>query len=287
MSYFKSKGPGFQEYLEAFKTLETKLGSFKSELLCCLWGESKELLYEAQEKLILSVEKQLGLSVQKIDLSDYSNPSDLEALLAQKDLFSTKRFFCLLVKNQDKSLETCLKLLKSRSWQPGVVLLCFPKASLASKLFKSLVAMQAFLIPCFSPKNFYEQKAYLEYLCDEFSLRLDSGAKKLIYEAYKFDVYETRNLIKQLSFSFLQQKKVLSSQDLQPFCDYLQEEQVFKISDFLLRLEYQKAEVYCLGLLRSGASLLSLTGVFAFHLRQATRFLEEKKDPLLKAKHPP
>lgn len=245
----------------------SKLGSAKDfPKMVFFWGTSDYLLLKAQ---ILFKAK-------------WGSFSDAEATIYDADDLRTLDPETLFMQNSFFNQDSLILLAKAETYEKwwfeffdenadgkgvGSYVFFFYKAGrISDKLKKLLQRCQAQVIACVEPDT-KEISSFVAGVAKKHSLDLSAEAQQLLLQYVGNNLSVLENEIKRLALIFAEPGKRVEAKDIESHLGLLKEELVFKLQNFLVKRQTEKAQLLISDLLARGESEFALMGIIARHCR--------------------
>lgn len=193
------------------------------------------------------------------------------AQLSERSLFKENKLF--IIYNIDKYCEDLLLHIKTKSFN-NYVCVVFSNQKYFQKLSQFLEEMNAFKIVIYPLKYFADYMLFINKLCEDYDISLDDDAKKFLLDRLSSDIVLIENEIKNLSLIFANQSKKLNVEDVKLSLNFFKEGDIFKIRDYILSNDINKAIIFTIMAISKGVSVLAIMSILANHCKQAITIME-------------
>ena len=181
----------------------------------------------------------------------------ITAQLSERSLFKEHKLF--IIYNIDKYCEDLLLNIKTKGFNDYVCAV-FSNQKCFQKLSQLLEEMNAFKIVIYPPKYFADCMLFIDKLCEDYDISLDDDAKKF--------------LLDRLSLMFSNPAKRLNVEDVKLSLNFFKEGDIFKIKDYILSNDINKAIIFTIMAVSKGVSVLAIMSILANHCKQAITIME-------------
>lgn len=266
-----------QNYQIFLTQLKTAVSSAAGLRLFVAYGDSEFFLNKALMSFRSTWEK--SSHSQATILEEEKIHTLLLPILAHdSSLFDESSLYILRRTKKQKELAQVLSQLSDKTFLSGQTSLWLSiDGKVLASLEKELKRLNATLIPCHTP-HYSENSQVIRHLAKRQSLPLSDSAIQCLLELGGADFYKIENEIQKLAFLFAAHPTPLQADDISEHLGAIRAEHVFKLTEYLIAGQKQKATFLIEDLLQRQESPLAILGILAKHCRNHLKYQDLKTE---------
>ena len=185
---------------------------------------------------------------------------DFTSLCHQSDLFAAETLY--IITTTDEMCDLWQYICEHGA--SNALIFNYPCKNLSKKLLQMCTKANAVITHCPTPKP-YTYRKLLASMCQEKGLKLDTVGQQTLLRVCGNNLDFLHNETDKLALLFGKQN--IGSNDIAPHLGILREDDVFLLTDLLLRRKYNQAQIAIEKFMRRGMHALQLLGLVAYFLR--------------------
>ena len=250
----------YSSYLQDLKKVKEGLKEGKKSGFLCLYG-SHEYLQMKTASSLKNYCSELGFSSHRLQESEL-NLQNFPHYWEQSSFLEPSNLYYLAEIKKYKNLSKLLASVPNQASLQSFFIFSYKADKLPVSLEKELLRLNSFLVFC-PHFSFEELSQYIRELLSEYKLQFEARAIKLLIDHLGQDLYTINNELKKIALLYPYCNKPLSEKEVSVCINFLSEEHIFKLQDYILKARTAESLYLVSDLMRRGTRALALLAILA------------------------